>query len=282
MVILRKSDSATSLLLFVYNNYVTQYSKDTLRLSSLLEIMKAFGKSESAIRMSLSRTVKAGVLTNYNVGSEVYYQLAPNGKEAIMAWNEGMEHFWKRYALRNKPWDRKWHLLNLEFGEQHRENRADILERLKQIGFGVLGINTWITPYYQPYEVQKILAEFGINTSAVEMHGDLIIGQEVGSFLDNIFGPRELEKLYKNFINIFTEKYEITKKIAREHWFIEEGRSLPLLHAIGWEFFYIATQDAALPKVLYPEWAGDKAAQLMIDFRRILLAAATEYLGKFE
>ncbi len=57
-VILRKNDSATSLLLFVYNSYFNFYQKDTIKLSSLLEIMKAFGKSESATRMSLSRTVK--------------------------------------------------------------------------------------------------------------------------------------------------------------------------------------------------------------------------------
>ena len=281
-VVLRKSDSATSLLLFIYNNYLTQYNKDTLKLSSILEIMKAFGKSETATRMALSRTVKAGILINQNVDSEVCYSLAPVGKESISTWNQGIYQFWKRYALRNKPWDKKWYLLNLEFGEKHKEDRAVMLERLQQIGFGVLNTNTWITPYYQPDEIQKFIMEFNVGKGLVEMHGDMIIHQDGFSFVEEVFDFKKLEKLYKNFIETFGEKFEETKKISEEKWFIDNGHALPLLHAIGWEFFFIATVDAAIPKSLYPEWAGDEAALLMRDFRSIILEATTKYLGKFD
>ncbi|MCO5388328.1 hypothetical protein [Desulfosporosinus sp.] len=57
---------------------------------------------------------------------------------------------------------------------------------------------------------------------------------------------------------------------------------MPLLHALGWEFLSIATDDATLPETLYPAWAGDEAAQLMLELRRILLEATIKYLGKFE
>lgn len=115
MVTLRKVDSTTSLLLFVYNNYLSEYNKDTLKLSSLLEIMKTFGKSESATRMSLSRTVKAGILVNQNIEKEVNYSLAANGKHAVDIWNNEIRRFWKRYVQRHQPWEKKWHLLNLNF-----------------------------------------------------------------------------------------------------------------------------------------------------------------------
>ncbi|WP_363319087.1 hypothetical protein [Desulfosporosinus sp.] len=51
----------------------------------------SFGKSETATRMSLSRTVKSGTLINKNDGSEVYYTLDSGGRDAINTWNAGMQ-----------------------------------------------------------------------------------------------------------------------------------------------------------------------------------------------
>jgi len=281
-VILRKNDSATSILLFIYNNYLTHFDNDTIKLSSLLKIMKAFGKSETATRMSLSRTVKTGILINRNDGSEVYYTLDSRGKEAINTWNEGMQQFWKRYTLRNKPWDKKWYLVNLEFREEHKVNRATILGKLQQNGFGILSTNTWISPYYRTDEIKRILTEFDINTGVVEMYGEMTIYEDRIAFVDKVFHLKELEKSYERFTKLFSKKLEETKKLYQEEWFVEGGHALPLLHALGWEFLSIATDDATLPKTLYPAWAGDEAAQLMIEFRRILLEATLKYLGKFD
>ncbi|KUO76086.1 MAG: hypothetical protein APF77_00475 [Clostridia bacterium BRH_c25] len=281
-VILRKNDSATSLLLFLYNNYLNLYNKDTIKLSVLLEIMKVFGKSETATRMSLSRTVKAGILINQNDNSEVYYSLAPSGKEAIGIWNEGINQFWGRYALRNKTWDKKWYLINLEFREEHKENRTVILGRLQQNGFGVLSTNTWITPYYLSNQIQKMLSEFDMNTEVIEMYGEMTVYQDIQYFVENVFHLKKLKKSYESFIETFKEKLEETKKIYKEEWFIEGGHSLPLLRALGHEFFYIASEDAMLPRELHPKWVGDEAAQLMIEFRSILLEATIKYLGKLD
>ena len=281
-VILRKNDSATSLLLFIYNNYWVHFNKDTIKLSSLLQLMMAFGKSETATRMALSRTVKAGILINKNDGSDVNYTLDTSGKEAINTWNEEMQQFWKRYTLRNKPWNKKWYFINLEFGEEDKENRSTILEKLRQNGFGILSTNTWISPYYQSNEIQTILTESKMNTRVVEMYGDMTIYEDIVSFVDKVFHLKELEKPYENFIMIFSEKFEETKKLSREEWFVEGGHSLPILHALGWEFLSIAIDDATLPKAFYPAWPGDTAAQLMIEFRKILLEATIKYLGKFD
>jgi len=281
-VILRKNDSATSLLLFIYNNYWVHFNKDTIKLSSLLQLMMAFGKSETATRMALSRTVKAGILINKNDGSDVNYTLDTSGKEAINTWNEEMQQFWKRYTLRNKLWDEKWYLVNLEFGEANKENRPTVLEKLRQNGFGILSTNTWISPYYQSNEIQTILTESKMNTRVVEMYGDMTIYEDIVSFVDKVFHLKELEKPYENFIMIFSEKFEETKKLSREEWFVEGGHSLPILHALGWEFLSIAIDDATLPKAFYPAWPGDTAAQLMIEFRKILLEATIKYLGKFD
>ncbi len=281
-VILRKNDSATSLLLFIFNNYWSYFNKDTIKLSSLLQIMMAFGKGESATRMALSRTVKAGILKNIHDASEVNYCLDTSGREAIKAWNEEMQQFWKRYSLRNKQWDEKWYLVNLEFGGMYKENRQTVLDKLRQNGFGILSTNTWISPYYQSNEIQTILTELNMNTKVVEMHGDMTIYEDITAFIDKVFHLKELKKPYANFISNFSKKFEETEKLYQEDWFVEGGHSLALLHGLGWEFLSIAIDDAALPKALYPVWDGDTAAQLMFEFRRILFEATIKYLEKFD
>jgi len=282
MVTIRKVDSITSLLLFIYNNYLTEYGKDSLKLASLLELMRAFGKTESATRMSLSRTVKAGILVNQNVRNDVYYSLAPGGKNAVNIWNSDIRRFWKRYSLRHQPWDQNWHLVNLNFNEANKESRNDVSDRLKQLGFGLLSANTWITPYYQPDEILELLKEFNISQSTVEMYGKITAHQELEAFVESIFHLKKLEEPYQNFVREFKPKFEETKKICQEESFIKEGRALPLMHALGWEFFFIAAEDAALPVSLRPFWAGDEAARLMRDYRNILLDAVIKYLGRFE
>ncbi len=282
MIIIRKNDSATSLLLFIFNNYLTHYNRDALKLSSLLEIMKAFGKSETATRMSLSRTVKAGILFNENISNEIHYRLSPVGKKSISVWNEGIRQFWKRYDLRIKPWDNRWYLVNLEFFDKYKDNRPVILQRLKHLGFGILSTNTWISPYYQSEEIKKLLMDFDMEKGAVEMYGEMNIHQDINTFLKDIFHLKEHEKSYENFIKVFDEKFTTTKQIYHEKWFIDGGHSLPILHSLGWQFFHIATEDASLPIELYSDWIGIEAAQLMIEFRQILLEVTIKYLGKFE
>lgn len=282
MVTLRKVDSTTSLLLFVYNNYFTEYNKETLKLSSLIEIMKTFGKSESAIRMSLSRTVKAGILVNQNIENEVHYSLAADGKNAILIWNNEIKRFWQRYALRHQPWDQHWHLLNLNFTEDNRDLRSDVIERLKQIGYGLLSTNTWISPYNQLKEIEDLFKEFNISKSSVEMHGKITIYQDRESFMESVFHMKNIEEQYKNFVESFKAQFEETKGIYQQEAFVLEGKALPLMQALGWEFFFIAAEDAALPLALHPFGAGDEAARLMREYRFILLDATRKYLGKFE
>lgn len=91
-----------------------------------------------------------------------------------------------------------------------------------------------------------------------------------------------LRPKYQEFINKYTDKMLKTREICMREQFIDGGLALPLLHEFGWEFFKIASDDAVLPKQLYPSWEGDEAASLMQDFRELLLEATWKFLDKYE
>ncbi len=276
-LILRKNDSATSLLLFIYNLYLVKYSQESLKLSSLLEILKVFNKQESAIRMSLSRAVKAGILSNSRHGSEVIYSLTSMGRHSIDLWNEGVDSFWKRYRLRQLPWEGKWDVLNIDFQEVQPQ-RLEVIDKLHQLGFATINTNTWLCPYHQPTAIKALTKKFGLDNGIVEIYGELVVHKEMSIFIEEVYSLKALVPQYQQFINKYQAKLEQAKGLEAKNKLIAGEQALPLLHEFGWEFFAIAANDPVLPKQLHPGWEGDEAASMMRDSRARLLQAVWDYL----
>lgn len=280
-LIIRKNDSATSLLLFLYNNYMDRFSKDSIKLTDLLEILKVFGKSESAIRMSLSRATKAGILINEKNGKEVIYTLTSEAKKSIALWNEGVAQFWNRLQLRNLRWNNKWHFVSIEFNEYSKDNRVEILDKLQQFGFAQVGTNKWISPFQQFDNIKQLVETYGIGDSIIELYGDVKIHKDTRLFLDDIYKLNELRASYEIFVDIYKTKLKEVNDAYKEPSFIENGTALPILHELGWSFFEIAANDIILPKELMPQWIGDVAALIMRELRESLIEATYLYLEKF-
>ncbi|HYE10277.1 MAG TPA: PaaX family transcriptional regulator C-terminal domain-containing protein, partial [Patescibacteria group bacterium] len=163
-----------------------------------------------------------------------------------------------------------------------KKQKTEIADNLQQLGFAILNTNTWLCPYNQRNEIKGLAEKFGLETAIVEFFGEMTVGKDMKQFLDDTYKLDILKSKYKAFINVYGEKLKQTKEICKEHQFIDRGQGLPLLHELGWNFFNIASEDAVLPKQLYPFWEGDEAAAIMRDFREILLEASWQYLKKFE
>jgi len=280
-LILRKNDSATSLLLFIFNNYFSNTYKESLRLSSLLEILKVFDKNETAIRMSLSRAVKTGILTNSKQDNEVIYSLTNLGKESIERWNEGVQNFWKRYSLRNIPWDGKWHFINIDFSED-KDQKVEVSEKLLQLGFVIMNSNLWLCPFHLKDEIKVISKTYGLEAVIVEIIGEITMAKGINKFIEDVYDLDVLKLQYKEFVKIYSEKLMQTKELCKNDEFINSGKALILLQELGWNFHKITSEDAVLPMQLFPHWVGDEAVNIMNDFREILLPAAWKYLSQFE
>lgn len=279
-IILRKNDSATSLLLFIYNNYYAKTSKDSIKLSSLLNILKVFNKNETATRMSLSRAVKSGILINSKEEGETLYTLSDLGKQSIELWNEGIINFWKRYELRHQLWNGKWYLINIEFSS-NKTQKAETIDQLEQLGFVLINTNTWICPYYQKNEVDEILEKCGIKTGVIEIFGEMNIRNEFNCFLNETYHLDALTAKYKDFISIYETKLIQVKELYKDDQFIKSGEALTLLHEMGWHFFSIACDDAVLPEQIFPHWEGDAATNIMKDLRKLLIDASWKFLDNY-
>lgn len=281
-LIFRKKDSSTNLLLFIFNNYMAKTNKDSIKLWSLLEIMKAFGKNETATRMALSRATKIGLLTNSRQHNDVMYSLTSEGKKFNELWNKGAMNFWKRHQFRNSKWNNKWYLINVEFKKIDSNSKTEFIDNLQQYGFAQININTLIAPYHQYEEVWKLIEKYSLSDGTVETYGELKIHKDMDTFIDEVYNIEKLKVLYQEFIDKYSNKLSEIKKIYREANFVDNGLALPILHDLGWSFFNIASGDVALPKQILPEWEGDNAALIMRELRQMLLESTYKYLEKFD
>lgn len=281
-LILKKKDGLTSLLLFVYNNYLFTNSKASIKLSNLLEIMKAFGKNETATRMSLSRAMKAGLLINCVQNNEVIYELTLEGKSYIELWNEEANRFWKRYQYRESSFDNNWYYVSILSGQNSNESKVDFIDALRQYGFAQLNANTYVSPYHQHQEVLELIEKYDLSDGIVELYGEMKVHKDIDIFLNEIFTVNNLNEQYQQFIDKYKDKLIEIRKVCKLKDFVDGGLALPLLNELGWDFFGIATLDAALPKQILQKWQGDEAVQIMKELRTILFDATCEYLKKFE
>lgn len=276
-VILRKEDSSTSSLLFIYNLVFSRIQKESFHLSSLLQIMSKFNKAETATRMALSRACKSGILETSKPDKEVVYTLTPVALQFIQAWNVDAQSCWKRFALRNMPWEGKWHFVHILLNDLTK--KGDLSEKLQQVGYVQISIQSWLSTYHQEETVKSILGDIGVEADTASVYGELETNMDIVNFLEKTYGLSQLAEKYIEFTNSYRP---LLAQLNEDPSIIKEGKALQELHRLGYAYFAIAAGDPMLPRMLLPEWPGDQAAALMRDLRKILESTSWDYLKDFK
>ena len=279
-LILRKVDSATSLLLFIYG-FKRRFKKETneeLKLSSILNTMKLFGKNDSAVRMALSRAVKSGFFKNSRKENQVYYSPTTEGKRFIIAYEKETDSFLKRLRLRNSQWDKTWYLLNLVRANVLNTDKKKKFDQSLQL-FGLIQIssNIWISPYDISDEISSLGDEFEIPDMTLMLHGEMTISGDLKEFLCKILKIDDFNKTYRDFISHYGEKLNLLESSYNKEHFIKNEIAIPLFYELGLTFLNFAFSDPLLPKEILPEWEGDRAAAILLGLMEKLMPSVENY-----
>ncbi len=270
-ITLRKRDSVTSSVLFLFNIFGEYKNVYAIKLDRLLRIMQYIGKSEAAVRTGLSRMVKADILMNKREGNETVYELTEEGLKNITHWNKGLTRFFRRAGLRQEAWNRKWNLVSIfDFNKSDYENLF-ILEELMECGLREINNNIWITPYSVDSDIVALLKN--------RRRGYL---NYMGIFETNLNFGDLLEKTYQ--ISSLRAKYiSFLDKVGKNRDMIngeDPGALLPILFEAGWDFYDIVTSDPMLPKELLSDWQGDRAVSEFKALRSILFSKIVVFFEK--
>lgn len=265
---IKKEDSVTSILMFLFNVFLSPMGIREITIKNILQMLKPFEKTETSIRMGLSRGLRNGVLTRIKHRGEVCYTLTPNAEEYFRYWWETMQQFQARIPMQHDEWDGMWTLAHVR-----GEGIEEIINLLKKHGFGSLNRNLWVSPYDV---TAQTIAGNGIPAEQIYLFRSTLASPGCDEMIRVIWNPEKINSSYKKYINDLEKAADgLNQKEA------EQGQSLPVLHSLGLRLFGIIQEDIQLPLQLLPkDWMGIEAAQRFAEFRTAYLPAAVAYVKK--
>lgn len=265
-ITLRKRDSVTSIILFLFNLMEEIRGSKNISIKKLLMLTRVFGKSESAVRTCLSRMLAQQFLEPVKEGCEIGYRLSASGRQSIEVWNRGLGRCFRRQALRHQDWAGDWHLISLrDFNKSEYANQP-VVEQLKEAGLREFSMGLWVSPYMSDTALIQELEKSG--TDVWHVVGRINPIEKGNDWMEQIFSLTQLSAQYTEFLKETDALVlAMNEKILRN-----DGLGmLPVLFNLGWSYFDIAIEDPFLPKAIHSEWIGDIAAKRMRDLRKRML-----------
>lgn len=267
---LKRADSVTSILLFLFNVFLLKQGTREISVKKILKLLEPFNKTETSIRMGLSRGVKNGLLVNIKRQGEVLYGLTPAAEKSFEYWWETMEQFREKVTVQRSGWDGTWTLV------YSKGNVGEVfLERLRKFRFGILNKNLWISPYNLTRQIFDLAKELQVTKEVHIFRSVLDENLSPGDLVNEIWQPNIINKKYKKFIINLNEPASGLGTDSKG------SASLPVLHRYGMNLFHIIQDDPQLPLILLPKgWMAIEAFQSFNSFREKHLPEATAYINQ--
>ena len=258
-------------ILTLYGDYLLSRGGE-ISIASLIELLGNFGLSGQAVRSAVSRMCRAGLLKVRRTRAGSYYSLAESGYELL---NKGTERIFQR---KDEQWDGTWSIVTYSIPESTREARDRLRLELGWLGYGALSEATWISPYDQTPEVERLARRIGVQDHIYAFHVRHHGETKPSDIVSRCWDLARIHQKYASFIEEYRPKLdEHLRRLGRgepidaSECFVERFN---LIH----EYRRLPFFDPDLPKELLPPgWLRPQAADLFRDYHDLLAASANRY-----
>ncbi|AHF08469.1 transcriptional regulator [Desulfitobacterium metallireducens] len=268
---IRKKDSVTSILLFIFNIYFFPKGHNSIRLKSVFKVFEAFEKNETAIRMGLSRAVQNQLVSRTKDQGEVIYQLTEIGKSMIYNWWATIKDYRAKLSLQKQPWDRVWHLVIFSFPNAKQNERDELTKFLQSLGYGILNKGVWISPYDFSKEISQKVGSLQISEYIHLLSAQPEKEQKSSSIESSVWE-----------ISLFRQRYEaLIIKIDLAQGKAEKltaAQTLPILHELGLEFMKVISEDPLLPLEILGSWPAMDCVKKFMTLRERLIPIGEAFI----
>ncbi|MBW0089036.1 PaaX family transcriptional regulator [Pseudonocardia sp. KRD-184] len=144
-----------ALIVSLYGLYARQQD-GWLSVASVVRMMAEFGVDGQAVRSSVFRLKRRGLLIAEKVGRAAGYRLSDVGQDILA---EGDSRIFSR---RRGTLDEGWLLVTFSVPEAEREKRHLLRTQLARLGLGTVAPGLWIAPAHRETEVAAALERAGL------------------------------------------------------------------------------------------------------------------------
>lgn len=249
-----RGPQSRSLILDVYGAYVRELG-GWIAVADLIELMAQLGVDEQAVRSTVSRMTRKGILRRRVNGRQVGYELTETGRGLLA---EGDQRIYSGQAPARVA--DGWAMALFSLPEGRRNLRHQLRSRLSFLGFGNLGAGIWIAPGRSLGHARAAVEELGLEDSV-----DLFLSSYEGFGDEHTLVRRcwDLDHLARRYEAIVAQLEPALARAKRRGANTPHRRAFVDYTLVLHEWRKLPYLDPGLPAELLPtDWVGHRAAAL--------------------
>lgn len=241
-----------------------------ISISALIQLMARLEVDEPAVRSSISRLKRRGILESERVDGRAGYALSAQARVIL---DEGDRRIFRR---RQGTVDEGWVLVVFSVPESERQRRHTLRTRLSWLGFGSVGAGVWIAPAHLEDEARDVLrreklADY-VDLFESRYLGFAAVGDEVAQWWDLV----GLDRLYQQFHDDYGPVLDRWRsRRGKDH----DGEAFAEYIRVLTSWRRLPFLDPGLaPELLPSDWSGTRAAKLFFALKRRLEEPAHRFV----
>ncbi|HEY3732530.1 MAG TPA: PaaX family transcriptional regulator C-terminal domain-containing protein [Streptosporangiaceae bacterium] len=187
-----RSPQPRALIVTIYGLYARE-TDGWLSVASLIRLMAELGADEPAIRSSISRLKRRGILDARRVNGAAGYGLSESGRQTLA---EGDRRIFER--PRARPSD-GWLLAVFSVPESQRQQRHALRSRLAWLGFGTVSAGVWIAPGNLAHETTGVLQRCGLVGYVTLFRAEYLAFGDMADRVGQWWDLDRLQRMYLDF-----------------------------------------------------------------------------------
>ncbi len=257
------------LILTVYALYA-RVEDNWLSVASLIRLMSDLGFDGPAVRSSISRLKRRGVLRSERHGGVAGYSLESATLEVLA---EGDSRIFERARAGIED---GWLLVVFSVPESERDKRHELRTSLTRLGFGTAAPGVWVAPGNLAAETRRTLERRGLSAYVDLFSGHHLAFGEPRSKVRAWWDLDELASLYADFLRQYRA---VLERVSADGTTPLDAYQTYIPMLTQWR--RLPYRDPGLPlQLLPPGWSGETARMLFDDLNRALSAPAREHAMK--
>lgn len=231
-----------------------------LSIASVVRLMADLGVEEPAVRSSISRLKRRGLLDARRVDGVAGYALTDVAQEILA---DGDARIFGRRRAEEAD---GWLLVVFSVPESERDKRHQLRSLLTRLGFGTVAPGVWVAPGHLADEAAEVLERRGL-AGYVELFRGAHLGEvSVARWWD-------LDELHVRYAE-FLDRQEPVRDVAET----TPARAFADYVRLLTDWRRLPYADPGLPLALLPaDWNGARAADLFADLRGRLAGPAHDH-----
>jgi phenylacetic acid degradation operon negative regulatory protein len=255
---LPRASQPRHLIVTVYGLY-SRPGGGWMSIASLIELLADLGVDEPAVRSSISRLKRRGILHARRHDGAAGYELSDEA-QAIL--REGDERIFQR---RRATLSDGWILAVFSVPESERHKRHVLRSQLTRLGFGTAAPGVWIAPAHLHGATADMLRRLDLDSYADLFRGDHLAFGDLTAKVRRWWDLDQLERLYGEFLDGHAPVLRRHRRRAgaprAQDAFGDYVRALT-------DWRRLPYLDPGLPEELLPaRWIGIRAADLFFTLQ---------------